>query len=462
MEVFKGPLTVRDIFQRDDNWRRYLASKGGSVRPAVTYHVRRMLACRTPKLGCHIYHCEKCQVQRIVPHSCKSCFCSCCGKARTDKWCKELLPEILDTAYRHVTVTLPWQIRLPIQDNRKRLINTIFREAANTILALTLGDPKPLSRKAQQRMARLGPDRRYRPGIIIVVHTFGSDLKWNVHLHIIVTCGGPSADEKSFVQAPEHSLVSAKEVATEWKLRVIQGIAQEEQKEPLVHRRLRQDRRRRIDIKLLLGYIRRLTWHVLIGRSLVEVLHAVRYCCRYTKRPVIAEYRLKSYKDGHVTYSYKDYYNEGRTAFMKLPVLTFIDRLTQHIPEKHFRQVRHYGMFSNRRRSKDLSLARKLLHKRKRRKLKPTTWEDRRKERGEKQPLTCPKCRMPLILVAILFGAPAFIAQLLSIRIDSQIPYPCYTNAYTKYLPPNPRQALPHPTFLSHKRNHPILTQLNE
>jgi hypothetical protein len=462
MEVFKGSLTIRQIFQRDGNWGRYVKSKGGVVRAAVTYHVLRMLACRTPILGCHIYHCEKCQIQRVVPHSCKSSFCSSCGKARTDNWCEGLLSEILDIAYRHLTFTLPWQVRLPIQDNRKRLLNVIFREAANTILALTLGDPKPLSHKAQERMSRLGPEKRYRPGIIIVVHTFGSDLKWNVHLHIIVTCGGLSADGKHFIQAPERSLVSAKELATEWKLRVIQAIHDEEAKEPLVHRRLREDRRRRIDIKKLLGYIRNLTWHVLIGRSLVEVLDTVRYCCRYTKRPVIAEYRLKSYKDGYVSYTYKDYYNGSRTAFMKLPVMTFIDRLTQHIPEKYFRQVRHYGMFSNRRRSNDLPLARKLLNKRKRRKPKPTTWEDRRKERGEKQPLTCPKCQMPLILVAILFGAPAFIAQLLSIPVDSQIPYPCYTNAYTKYLPPNNRQALPHPRFLSHRRNRSILTKRNE
>src|SRR3972149_4013593 len=88
-------------------WSQYIAWKEGKVRRAVFMQVRRMLSCRTPKLGLTLYRCESCDTVRVVPHSCKSVACSSCGKVRTDAWCKELLTEILDVAYRHLVFTLP-------------------------------------------------------------------------------------------------------------------------------------------------------------------------------------------------------------------------------------------------------------------------------------------------------------------------------------------------------------------
>ncbi|MCD6569595.1 MAG: transposase [Deltaproteobacteria bacterium] len=35
-----------------------------------------------------------------------------------------------------------------------------------------------------------------RMGILIVVHTFGADMKWHPHIHLIVTGGGLSLDGK--------------------------------------------------------------------------------------------------------------------------------------------------------------------------------------------------------------------------------------------------------------------------
>ena len=235
----------------------------------------------------------------------------------------------------------------------------------------------------------------------------------------------------------------------------------EEEKSPLVKRRLRQDRRRRVNIHALLGYIRRLTWHVLVGRSLRCVEETIRYCCRYTKRPVIAEYRIVAYREGHVTFRYKDYYEGGKAAFKKLPVLEFIDRLVQHIPEKYARPVRYYGIFSTRTRSQDLPRARKALAQRKQRRPRPLTWEDRRAQAGEKRPLDGPRCRVPLTLVAILFGAPQFLAELLQIGVDQRIPSPCFTTRYCEYVRYDRIRALPSPRHVKLAPHHlPLLRRV--
>jgi hypothetical protein len=150
MSLWNGSITIAEIFQASNNWKRYLAWKGGQVRKAVIHHVTRMLACRTPKLGLHLFGCRNRGTVKVVPHSCKSVFCSSCGKVRTDQWCKELLSEMLDVPYRHLVFTLPWELRLLIKGNRGALLNVLFRAAADAVLSLTAGELPPQGRKSQK------------------------------------------------------------------------------------------------------------------------------------------------------------------------------------------------------------------------------------------------------------------------------------------------------------------------
>ena len=131
----------------------------------------------------------------------------------------------------------------------------------------------------------------------------------------------------------------------------------------------RRCRRRRIDIDKLLGHIRKKRWHILVGPALRRADKVVRYACRYTKRPAIAEGRILWFKDGYVTFRFKDYHQGGAHGYKALPVLTFIDRLVQHLPERNFRQVRYYGLFSNAKRTEHLATARQVLAQRKKRRV---------------------------------------------------------------------------------------------
>lgn len=415
-------MSIAEILQTNQNWRRYLAWKAGRVRYAVWFHVMRMLSCRTPKLGAHFFLCPNCNSVQVVPHSCKSVFCTSCGKVRTDQWCKELLSDILEVPYRHLVFTLPWELRLLIQDNRWLLLNVLFRAAADALQSLTVGHPFPKGRKSQKWLTTRKKRKPFRPGVLIVVHTFGDDLKWNPHLHVVITAGGLSLDERRWIPAPKRYLVPAPLLGTEWKLNVIAGVREAHEKHGLKRRRLRCDRRRRIHVDKLLGHIRKKRWHILIGPSLRQADSAVRYACRYSKRPVLAESRIFKYEHGHVTYRFKDYHRGGARRFKKLPVLVFIDRLVQHLPEKNFRQVRYYGLFSNATRTERLAKVRQILAQRKKRRPKPTTWEQRRKAAGNKKPLSCPRCDHAMELWCVVFGQHKALAQLIGVAIDERIP----------------------------------------
>lgn len=129
------------------------------IRPVVFENVRKVLACRTPVLGCHVYQCKDCGKVEIIPHSCKSRFCPTCGKHATDVWADGVLNNLLDVPFHHVIMTIPWQLRIVIVCNRKAGLNLLVQSACEAI----------------QQWAR--DTKGMRMGIIAVIHTFGSDSK---------------------------------------------------------------------------------------------------------------------------------------------------------------------------------------------------------------------------------------------------------------------------------------------
>jgi hypothetical protein len=149
------------------------------------------------------------------------------------------------------------------------------------------------------------------------------------------------------------------------------------------------------------------TWYAYIGTSLVDPRFSVQYIGRYTKRAVMAEYRITYYDGKIVRFSYKDYAEGGKTSYMTLKVHTFIGRLIRHIPDKHFPMIRYAGLFSNRWKKQYLSLARIALNQSDFDDPDENTtclWAERQTDYTGIDPLLCPNCDEPLTFVGTFFG----------------------------------------------------------
>jgi hypothetical protein len=134
---------------------------------------------------------------------------------------------------------------------------------------------------------------------------------------------------------------------------------------------------------------------------------SVQYIGRYTKRAVLAEYRIVHYDAKIVRFSYKDYAGGGRTSYMTLKIHTFIGRLIRHIPDKQFPMVRHAGLFSNRWKKQYLKQARSALRQSEVEnsgEQKPSSWTERQRDFTGVDPLWCPTCDQPLTLIGTFFG----------------------------------------------------------
>ncbi|MDI6641731.1 MAG: transposase, partial [Elusimicrobiota bacterium] len=101
-----------------------------------------------------------------------------------------------------------------------------------------------------------------------------------------------------------------------------------------------------------------------------------------------------------VTFSYKQ--RNQPEVKLTLWVEDFIQRLTQHILPPTFRQVRYYGVLSNRVRTKLLKVVFKLLKVKKEVK-KILSYRQLCIKIAGVDPLACPICQRPMQLVEVAF-----------------------------------------------------------
>lgn len=399
-------FSIADILAK--HWHDYVALHRASIRSAVFENVRRVLQCRTPALGCHLYQCEQCGHQRVVPHSCKSRFCPTCGKHATDVWAERVLNDLLDVPYHHIVLSVPDQLHSICRWNRRVCFNILFEAAITSI----------------QEWARKYAKPRMRCGIIAVLHTFGSDLKFHPHIHLIVTSGGLSLDGSEWVPSRSEFLMPHGGLKARWRYYVI-SLLRKAHKEgklqfPGKHAYLHDYR----CFNKIMHDIWEITWFVHLGAALTDPRFPVCYVGRYTKRAVLAEYRITYYNGEVVRFSYKDYAAGGQMAIATLPVMAFIQRLTEHIPDKGFPMVRHAGLFANRWRGRYLTQARAALAKAKPAAPAPTEetphqpplalrpWRDRQTHYSGTDPLACPRCQVPLRFVEVVMGPYYRVAML--------------------------------------------------
>jgi hypothetical protein len=171
--------SVKQVF--NDNWDSYRDSH--DVREIEKQEVEKMLFCKDESRGCFVCYCKKCDQFKTVPLGCNSRICSDCGKRHTDQWSERLARKVhKHIIHRHLTFSLPVELRLPIKQNR--YLQKIISDSAFKAVK------KVFSKMKHQVLT---------PGFIGVVHPFGKDLKFNPHVHGIVTEGGFTKDGK-FVQ----------------------------------------------------------------------------------------------------------------------------------------------------------------------------------------------------------------------------------------------------------------------
>lgn len=192
--------TIKQIFE--DHWISFKDERESELRPSIIDEVEKMLACRDfAKLGYAVYRCPECgKVERIIPFSCKSRFCNSCGKVAVDNWIDNACSWFLDVPYHHLVFTIPKELRNVFLYDRS-LYNILFKAASRTVLEWCRDSGE------------------YVPGLVCILHTFGSELNHNPHIHMMITGGGLSAGSGD--RWVSNEFISWKMLKARWKYNLV-------------------------------------------------------------------------------------------------------------------------------------------------------------------------------------------------------------------------------------------------
>lgn len=247
---------------------------------------------------------------------------------------------------------------------------------------------------------KLAEQKGFIPGIYLAIHTFGRDLKRNIHLHLSTTVGGITLSKDSWVKDSYFYHDTLKKM---WRYEIISLLREEFKNGAL---KLPPELKHINSYNVFFSWTAQFynkTWVVHLCKQSKSFKANVAYLGKYLKRPPIGETRIKEYDGKYVTYEYLDHYTDTIET-MTLPVLDFIARLIAHIPDKNFRNIRYYGFLANRVRTKLMPIVQKLINAKQFAKNKVyTPWRNMIKNAFHYDPLTCPNCGKLMELQQIVF-----------------------------------------------------------
>ena len=308
-------FTIKQIFI--DNWDNFLLHNSSlNIRPVVFKEVQRMMNCGNPELGYALYFCEHCNKFVHVPFRCKSRFCNTCGVKYAQDRALSITKKMIRCKHRHIVFTIPEQLRIYFLDDRN-LLNGFFEAASKSVLSW---------------FYEINKSQNFTPGIMCTLHTFGRDLKWNPHIHMLCSEGG--AGNFEIFRKVKH--ISFKALRFRWQKLLLDYLSNNLSFDKLLSFK---------KLKNSLYHTYNNGFYVYAKPDDISSISlAVDYVVRYTGRPAMAQSRILNYDGTYVTFYYERH-EDGKRIEETIHVFDFIKKLIIHIPNENFKVVRYYGIY---------------------------------------------------------------------------------------------------------------------
>ena len=337
--------------------------------------------CRSAELGGHVLRCNDCAEVQIAYNSCRNRHCPKCQGSSAKRWLANRQAELLPVEYYHVVFTLPALIADIAFQNPALVYDLLFKVTSETLRTIA-ADPK-----------HLGADI----GFTAVLHTWGSAMTHHPHIHCIVPGGG--LDPEGEWQPCKRGFFLPVRVLSRLFRRLFleQRLALHDQLK--FHGQLTPS----ADATAFSQYLeptRHVDWVVYAKRPFSGPEAVLAYLSQYTHRIAISNRRLIAYDTDTVTFKWKDYRIKGtkRYSTMSLTTDEFIRRFLIHILPHRFHRIRHFGLFANHQRQRNLRTVRGLLNVIVEKPDEP----DRELALPKPPSFICRTCGVPLVIIQIL------------------------------------------------------------
>lgn len=383
---------IKEIF--NDHWDDFATHFKGRIREVVLEDVRRMLDCGDITKGHLLYECPSCGEKKKVGFTCKSRFCSSCGKVYVDTRSENMAKKMLRVKHRHMVFTIAKELRIFFK--RERELLALLPQVAYSVL--------------KRIFTKVSKKECYIPGVATVIHTFGGDLKWNPHVHVIVSEGGMG----KFTEWKNINYFNYKSLRRSWQKGLLDALKEHVKK-------------KRRELKNVINRLyseKKEGFYVFADRVIKSSKGAIKYVGRYTGRPAIANSRIVNYDGEKVTYYYDDK-ETGKRIEVTISVFEFIKRVIAHIPNRGFQMIRYYGIYANKRKTKPRivkMLSEKIIEFNEKHK----SWRKRIQMSFGHDPLSCPKCETTMEMIDIVYPKIGSVLSLIHAREYAKIEQEIY------------------------------------
>ena len=332
--------TVQDIFLRF--YSRYLDHYTPSAQQSKVANC--IINCKTGAYGVNVSKCDDCGHLQIHYNSCRNRCCPMCQALPKEKWMDARREDVLEAPYFHVVFTVPQELNPLIYSNQQLLYDALYHCVSETIEELT-GDSKHLGAKV---------------GYICVLHTWGSEMNFHPHIHVILLGGGLTA-QNQWRDKGEQFFLSVRVMSKLFRGKYLHELKTLWEEKKLQFYGSSEKYRNHYAFKELLNICYEKDWVPHCKKTFNGAQSVINYLGKYTHRIAISNHRIIRMDEDTVTYYVKDYREEGRWKEFTISGIEFIRRFLMHVPPKRFVRIRHYGLLCTRSKTKHLTLCRNLL-----------------------------------------------------------------------------------------------------
>lgn len=306
--------SIRDIFINHwSNFCEYAKQHNLNIRDIVYFEVAKMMKCRTSQLGFSLYECPKCHNPHIQFHTCKSKFCTSCGNKYSKDRVISIESKLYNCNHRHLVFTIHDALWNLFREDRNRL-NLLF-DAVNITISSWFKD----------RYGKKG----FKPGFILVIHTFGRDDKWNPHIHALFAELGVSNNNCKKIDFIPFDMLRKR----------FQKVLLD-----LLEKNIRKQNFRQLKNKVYStsknGFYVRAKKNENLGTK-----QNIKYVLRYCGRPAFAASKILKIDGDYITFWYQRH-EDDLFVVETIHIFEFIKRIIIHIPEYQFKTIRYYGFYS--------------------------------------------------------------------------------------------------------------------
>lgn len=333
---------IADIFRQSG--QQFLNTHSASH--AQVKVMNQMVACRTKALGGHIDLCSNCDHQQNSYNSCRNRHCPKCQTLTKEKWLVNRQSELLPATYFHLVFTLPHDLNPIILCNMKLLLDLLF-SSVNQVIKIFTTDP-------QWRLAG-------RAGFIGVLHTWSQTILDHFHLHCLVPGGVLSDNKETWTPSKKNYLFRTTSMVKAFKGIYIKGLRELYEAGDLQFPGNTAKYGTPSGFNRLIKTINRKKWSGHAKSPCSGPEKVLEYLGRYTHKVAISNYRIKSFENGKVIFTWKDRAQDDTIKEMTLDATEFIRRFLLHVLPKRFKKIRYFGFLASRYKKANIKIIRELV-----------------------------------------------------------------------------------------------------